>query len=421
MTLMASPGPGNGWRHAILSGIPSSAATTRTSSLKRLRRGSTRSRSITSGRPPTLWWLLIRAASRVPLSITSLYKVPCTRKVASSSLPASSSKVRMNSSPMILRFASGSVTSASLSRKRPAASTWTSGTSEFWANASTTCLASLCLKRPWSTKTHVRLSPMALWTSIAPVGEPADGPCVAYLFSYPPDSVGNDVDRRPLGPAAAGLVEEVLEDLHPVLCMPDLGMELDPETPLLSVFERDNWNRGCLGGNLVAFRDGEDSVSVARPGLLLVGCAGEEALVALDDQVGATVLPDLDGPHLSALHERHELHSVTDAERRHAEVEEIRLHARSSLLIDTVGTSREDDALGVFGPYLFYGRVVWNHLRVDAAFPDAARDQLRVLPAEVEYQAQESSASPINSTATETFRSVHPRRCKRTRCQHRRS
>ena len=125
---------------------------------------------------------------------------------------------------------------------------------------------------------------------IDPAGESADGPCLSDLFSYPLDRVGNDVDRRPLGPAAAGLVEEVLEDLHPVLCVPDLGMELDPETSLLPVFERDDWDRGCLGRDLEAFREGEDGVSVAHPGLLLVGRAGEEALVALDDQVGTTVL-----------------------------------------------------------------------------------------------------------------------------------
>src|SRR5829696_5598775 len=256
---------------------------------------------------------------------------------------------------------------------------------------------------------------------IDPAGEPADGPCVAYLFSYPLDSVGNDVDRRPLGPAAAGLVEEVLEHLHPVLCVPDLGLELDPEAPLFGVLERDNWNRGCLGSNLETFRYGEDSVSVASPGLLLVGRAGEEALVAIDDQVRATVLPDLDSPHFPALNERHELHPVTDAEHRRVQVEEPLPHPRCIVLVDAVGSAREDDALGVFGPYLFYGRVVRNHLRVDAAFPDAASDQLRVLPAEIEYQDQVSSASQINSTATETFRSVHPRRCKRTQCQHRRS
>ncbi len=35
---------------------------------------------MSSGRPPTLWWLLMTAACAVPLSITSGYSVPWTRK-----------------------------------------------------------------------------------------------------------------------------------------------------------------------------------------------------------------------------------------------------------------------------------------------------------------------------------------------------
>ncbi len=136
-----------------------------------------------SGSPPTLWWLFMRAASRVPLSMTSEYSVPCTRNVASSAiLPASSSKVRMNSSPMILRFASGSATPSSLLTKRSLASTWIRGTSEFFPKASTTCSASFCLRNPWSTNTQVRLSPMARWTSIAAVEEstPPERPQMAF-------------------------------------------------------------------------------------------------------------------------------------------------------------------------------------------------------------------------------------------------
>ena len=52
------------------------------------------------------------AACAVPLSITSGYSVPWTRNVASVRPPVFSSKIRTNSSPMILRFSSGSVTPA---------------------------------------------------------------------------------------------------------------------------------------------------------------------------------------------------------------------------------------------------------------------------------------------------------------------
>ena len=72
---------------------------------------------MSSGSPPTLWWLLIFAAVRDPDSITSEYRVPCTRNRASDSLAASASKMRMNSRPIVLRFSSGSVMPASAEMK----------------------------------------------------------------------------------------------------------------------------------------------------------------------------------------------------------------------------------------------------------------------------------------------------------------
>ena len=62
MMRMARPGPGKGCRQTMSSGRPSSSPTTRTSSLKSMRSGSTRSKSMSSGRPPTLWCDLILAA-----------------------------------------------------------------------------------------------------------------------------------------------------------------------------------------------------------------------------------------------------------------------------------------------------------------------------------------------------------------------
>ena len=73
MIRTASPGPGNGWRVTRYSGRPSSLPDWRTSSLNKSRRGSTISlKSTKSGRPPTLWWLLMVADSPPrPLSTTS--------------------------------------------------------------------------------------------------------------------------------------------------------------------------------------------------------------------------------------------------------------------------------------------------------------------------------------------------------------
>ena len=77
----------------------------------RSRSGSTSCNVMSSGSPPTMWWLLITSAvpSAPPLSIRSGYSVPCTRNSASVSPPVFSSKMRTNSSPIALRFTSGSV------------------------------------------------------------------------------------------------------------------------------------------------------------------------------------------------------------------------------------------------------------------------------------------------------------------------
>ena len=69
------PRAGKGWRQTIRSGSPSSAPTARTSSLNSARRGSTSSNVRSSGRPPTLWCVLIVAAPVPPPdSITSEYE-----------------------------------------------------------------------------------------------------------------------------------------------------------------------------------------------------------------------------------------------------------------------------------------------------------------------------------------------------------
>jgi hypothetical protein len=60
--------------------------------------------------------------------------------------------MRMNASPMRLRFVSGLVTSASCSRKRALASTWRSGIARCSRNVLTTCSASPRRNSPLSTR-----------------------------------------------------------------------------------------------------------------------------------------------------------------------------------------------------------------------------------------------------------------------------
>ena len=77
----------------------------------------------------------------------------------------------MNSLPIALRLASGSVTPASRSRNRSAALTWTRLTLKSRRKVSETCSASPWRSSPVSTNTQVSLSPTARWTSRAATEE----------------------------------------------------------------------------------------------------------------------------------------------------------------------------------------------------------------------------------------------------------
>ena len=77
----------------------------------------------------------------------------------------------MNSSPIVLRFTSGSVTPASAEKNRSAAFTWTKSTWNCRRNVSSTCSLSPDRMRPVSTNTQVSWSPMALCTRAAATAE----------------------------------------------------------------------------------------------------------------------------------------------------------------------------------------------------------------------------------------------------------
>ena len=178
----AKPGPGKGWRCRTSSGMPRSRPILRTSSLNKSLSGSISLSFILSGRPPTLWWvLMVCDGPRTERdSITSGYSVPCT---SHSTLPsafsmrcASSSKTAMNSLPMILRLVSGSVTPASLLRKRSVESTATRRSPRLSRRPCCTFSNSFLRRTPLFTNTQVSReepwsSRMARSTSVAATAE----------------------------------------------------------------------------------------------------------------------------------------------------------------------------------------------------------------------------------------------------------
>ncbi len=77
----------------------------------------------------------------------------------------------MNSRPITLRFASGSVTPDSADKNRSAASTTLRSTPVAATKSRSTCSASPLRSSPWSTKTQVSWPPTARWTSAAATAE----------------------------------------------------------------------------------------------------------------------------------------------------------------------------------------------------------------------------------------------------------
>ena len=81
---------------------------------------------------------------------------------------------------------------------------------------------------------------------------------------------------------------------------------------------------------------------------------------------------------------RHELHAVADAERRDAEREDLRVELRRALGVHGRRAAGEDERRRVSRGQLRSRQPVTDELRVHARLADTARDELAVLPAEVD-------------------------------------
>ena len=198
---------------------------------------------MSSGSPPTLWWLLILAASFVPDSMTSGYSVPCTRNLASASPPAASSNTRMNSSPMALRLSSGSVTPGQ-AFEEPVGGAHVDELDALVAAEGLDHLLALAQAHEAGVDEDAgELGADGLvhqrrrHRRVDAAREAADGPAVADLGPDGLDLRLDDRAHRPVRAESAGVVEEVLEHLLAVRGVDDLGVELHAEDAAVAVLE----------------------------------------------------------------------------------------------------------------------------------------------------------------------------------------
>ena len=129
-----------------------------------------------------------------------------------------------------------------------------------------------------------------------------------------------------------------------------------------------------------------DAVAMGHPAGLLERQPGEQPAGLAHAQLRAAELADLGGLDDAAERLREQLHAVTDAEHRDAELEQRRVELRGARRVDRGRPAGEDQALRRAARDLGDVDVRVQQLGEHAALAHAARDQLRVLAAEVDDQ-----------------------------------
>ncbi len=136
------------------------------------------------------------------------------------------------------------------------------------------------------------------------------------------DVLGHDVLCGPRGRAAADLEHEAADDVEAVLRVRDLGMELQPVDLPLHV--RHGGERRVAGraDRDEARRQSLHAVAVAHPDLEARAEPRQQRVVAGELHLGVAVLAVRGGLHGAAELLGQRLHAVTDAEHRHALLDE---------------------------------------------------------------------------------------------------
>ena len=312
---------------------------------------------------------------------------------------------------MRFRFCSGSVTPASRARKRSCACTWTSGTWKRPPNVSTTCSASSLRSRPWSTKTQVSWSPTALWTSSA-----------ATALSTPPESAHSTRSRPTCarmrstcssitaagvhdGRDAGDAVEEVLQHLLAVRRVHDLGVELDAVEAARGVLERGDrrgrraaTTRAPAGGATTESRwDIQTVCSSARSRKSALSPARSRPCRTRRRRCGRR---GRRAPAPSAAC-RNRCRASGRRARRSRDRRAARRRRRP-----TPARRERISAAGLRRAHLLGRRAVRDELRVDARLAHAARDQLRVLAAEVDDQHRAAPPGAARGSGTTSAAAV---------------
>ena len=234
----------------------------------------------------------------------------------------------MNSAPIALRLASGSVTPLQLVEEAPLGVHRHERHLEVVAKGADHLIALALAHQPVVDEhacelladgaIHEQRGDRRVHAS----GQAADDAPVADLRADARDLLLHDRGGRPGALAPADVGQEARQDLLAVRGVDDLGVELDAVDAALDALDRGD-GRGARGGERrEAGRRLEHRVAVRHPARLLAGQAREQPAVLAHGQVRAPELADLGLLDASAERVDEKLHPVADAEHRNAELEQ---------------------------------------------------------------------------------------------------
>ena len=299
--------------------------------------------------------------------------MPWTRKRVRPSFAASSSKTRMNSSPIALRFSSGSVDAGEL-REEPLLGVDVHERHVEVALEGLDDLERLVLAQQPVVDEDARelvadrlVDEQRGDRGVDAAGEAADHALAADLGADALDLLLDHRGGRPGGRRAGDLVEEVLQQVLAVRRVHDLGVELDAVELAPRLLEGGDRRRRRAGDDARALGRRRDRVAVAHPDRLLGGQVAEERARGVGLDLGLAELGDAGALDAAAELERHQLHAVADAEHRDAELEELGVDLRRAVGVHRGRAAGEDQRVRPPRAHRVGRDRVRDELRVDAA------------------------------------------------------
>ncbi len=216
-------------------------------------------------------------------------------------------------------------------------------------------------------------------------GQGTEHLAVADFFPQGFDVVLHEGVHLPVAGAAADVIHEVVQHLLALDGMQDFRVELDGIQLSLCILHRSHRAVCRVCRDLEAGCGFLNVVVVAHPADGRGVHIGEHLAAVVHKDLGLAILALGSTADMAAQQVHHELAAVADAQDGHTPAEDLRVNGGRILQIDAVGTTGEDDALGVLCLDDRKIRLVGIDLTVDIIIADAARDELIVLATKVQH------------------------------------